>query len=100
MVERSIPLRIAARLACQAAQPELGRLGTTPSQSMVVIGCWPANLYAAHRPPPPVAQAKTRRIAIVIRQRSDRALASSLLRPHAFPPGAGARLPLGLHIGV
>jgi hypothetical protein len=62
--------------------------------------CWPPNLYAAHRPTPPVAQAKTRRIAIVFRQRSDRVLVSSLLRPHAFPPGAGARLPLGLHIGV
>jgi hypothetical protein len=28
---------------------------------------WPPNLYAAHRSTPPVAQAKTRRIAIVFR---------------------------------
>ena len=35
-----------------------------------------------------------------LRQRSDRALAPSPLLPYAFPPGAGARLPLGLHVGV
>jgi pimeloyl-ACP methyl ester carboxylesterase len=55
-------------------QHELERLGTTP---LAVDGrdrCWPPNLYAAHRPTSPVAQAKTRRIAIVFRQRSDRVL--------------------------
>ena len=39
-------------------QHELEAFGTTPSQSMVVIGTMAAQL--ACRPPPPVAQAKTR----------------------------------------
>ena len=57
----------------------------------------PLDIFAVPSVP---GRRRKRGVAIVFRRRSDRPLASSLLRAHAFPLGAGGRLPPGVHIGA
>jgi len=88
------------REACVCSmQHELKRLGTTPSQSMVVNGVGRPTCM----PPPPNAAGRSgedERIASSLGNDSDRVLVSSLLRTHAFRRELEHGCRLGLHIGV